>query len=149
MNSEPHDFTTIVRRPITASDKPRTREDYQNDLRRMFGKVPSPQELAKRENAARRGKNPVSNMARPQVNAADHPNTLAAIAATIAKGEATRASILAAMTKPMTCPDVATVLKRTPQLIRRHLGTLAEEGRVVGTKVKGVVVWQLRAEAAE
>jgi len=88
-------------------------------------------------------------MARPQVNAADHPNTQAAVERIIAKGEATRTSIVAALTAPMTCHDVANVLKRSPQLIRRQLGLLAEQGRVTARAVKGVTVWERRQEAAE
>ncbi len=144
---EPSEVTTVLRRPVTASDKPRTLEDYQAALVRMFARVPSWPELAKREEAARWHRNPVSNMARPQP--VDNPGTAAANQARLLQGEATRASIVAALTAPMTCHDVAHVLKRSPQLIRRHLGMLAEQGRVTGRAVKGVTIWERRQEAAE
>ena len=148
--TEPHDITTVSIRAFPPKPpEVRTLQDYQADLVRRFGRVPSWTELAKKENAARLQRNPISNMARPQVNPADHPNTQAAIEAILAKGEATRDSIVQALTAPMTCPDVANVLKRSPQLFRRHLGLLAEQGRVIGRSVKGVTVWERKMEAAE
>jgi hypothetical protein len=149
MDIEPHHITTVSRRPPVGMDKPRTLADYQADLVRRFGSLPSWAELAKMENAARWQRNPVSTMARPQVPQPIHPNSKAAVEAILAKGEATRTSILAVLTQPMTCPDVATALKRSPQLIRRHLGILAEQGKVMGRDVKRVTVWERIQEAAE
>jgi hypothetical protein len=149
MDTEPHDITTVSIRAFPPKPpEVRTLQDYQADLVRRFGRVPSWTELAKMENTARWHRNPASNMARPQVSATDHPNSRAVVEAIIAKGEATRTSIVAALTAPMTCPDVANALKRSPQLIRRHLGILAMQGRVTGSSVKGVTVWR-KLEAAE
>jgi hypothetical protein len=117
---------------------------YRDNLRRRFGKVPSWPELAKIEDKAVARIRP----SQPQP-ARDNPNSRAAIQAIIAKGEATRASILAVLTQPMTCPDVATALKRSPQLVRRHLGLLELDGRVIGRSVKTVTIWERRQEAAE
>ena len=146
---EPHDVTTVSIRAFPPKPpEQRTLADYQADLTRRFGRVPSWTELAKRENRAMLFRQAHSSMARPQVNPADHPNTQAAIEAILAKGEATRVSIVAALTAPMTCPDVAYALKRSPQLIRRHLTLLTEQGRVTGRSVKGVTVWERIQEAA-
>lgn len=147
--TEPHHITTVSRRPPVGMDKPRTLQDYQADLIRRFGRVPSWPELAKRENAARWKNNPMSNMARPQIDLANNPNSRAAVEAIVAKGEATRVSILEVLTKPMTCPDVANALKRSPQLIRRHLELLAMQGKVESHIVKRVTIWHRVQEAAE
>jgi hypothetical protein len=149
MTHEPeHCRSVTICNPKPAAEG-RTLAEYQADLVRRFGRVPSWPELAKRENAARIGMNPVSNMARPQPPSVIPEGTLAARAAIIAKGEATRQSILAVLTKPMTCPDVANTLRRTPQLVLRHLTILHERGEIVGTKVKRVMIWERRKEAAE
>lgn len=149
---EPHAVTTVSTPAIRTArqDEPKTLAQYQAEVAARFGgRLPFWPELAKAENAARWSRNPVSNMARPQKPEVIHENTLAARAAIAAKGEATRQSILAVLTKPMTCPDVAHALGRTPQLVMRHLTILHERGAVVGTKVKRIMIWERRQEAAE
>lgn len=132
---EPSQVTTIQRRPVTASDKPRTVADYRAELQARFGRVPSYQELARME----RGD---SIAQRPYVPPADTPGARAQRAATVAKGIATRADIMRVLTKPMTCPDVACALKRSRQLINRHLVLLAQAGKITRRKTKGVAVWE-------
>ena len=135
MPVEPYQVTTIQRRPVTASDKPRTVADYQADLIRRFGRLPSHEELAKREGPARHrcDYTPPPSMT---------PTATAARARIIAKGIATRADIMAVLTKPMTCPAIAEALNRTRQLINRHLVILKAEGKVTLRKTKGVAVWE-------
>ena len=112
---------------------------YREKLIARFGRVPSYQELARLE----QGQPPTMRQYVPP--APDNPNMASARAAIIAKGEATRADIMAVLTQPMTCPDVSNALGRTRQLINRHLVILKAEGKVTLRKVKGVAVW----EAAE
>jgi hypothetical protein len=149
MTYEPEHCRSVSICAPKPADEARTLDQYQADLVRRFGRVPSWPELAKRENAARLRMSGHSTMARPQPTVDNSPGSLARRAAIIAKGEATRKSILGALTKPMTCPDVANTLGRTPQLIQRHLVILAERGAVVGTRVKRVMIWERRKEAAE
>lgn len=109
----------------------RSLAEYQASIIARFGRLPSWPELAKLE---RQGSTSIT----PPPN----PRTIAARAAIVAKGIATRASIMAALTKPMTCPDVANVVRRTRQTTQRHLQILASQGRITGHKVKGVTVWE-------
>lgn len=109
---------------------------YREKLIARFGRVPSMQELARLEQgqpATMRQYVPPPSMT---------PAAIAARAAIAAKGEATRDSILAVLTKPMTCLDVANALGRTRQLINRHLVLLQTAGKVTGRKTKGVNVWE-------
>jgi len=135
MPVEPYQVTTIQRRPVTASDKPRTVADYQADLIRRFGRLPSHEELAKQEGPARFR----CDYTPPKP---DNPNVAAAKAAIVDKGIATRDDIMRVLTKPMTCPDVAYALGRTRQLINRHLVLLAQAGKITRRKTKGVAVWE-------
>ena len=112
---------------------------YREKLIARFGRVPSMQELARLE----QGQPPIMRQYVPP--APDNPNIAAAKAAIVAKGIATRADIMRVLNKPMTCPDVANVIKRTRQLVQRHLQILAAEGRIAGHKVKGVMVWEAKA----
>ncbi len=128
--------TVCIRTPMPPKPLSST---YREKLIARFGRVPSMQELARLE----QGQPPTMRQYVPP--APDNPNMIAAKAAIIAKGIATRADIMAVLTKPMTCPDVANALKRSRQLINRHLVILKAEGKVTLRKVKGVNVW----EAAE
>jgi hypothetical protein len=114
----------------------RTVRDYRAELKARFGRVPSYQELARIE----QGQPPTMRQYVPP--APDNPNMIAAKAAIIAKGIATRADIMAVLTKPMTCPAIAEALNRTRQLINRHLVILKAEGKVTLRKVKGFAVWE-------
>ena len=130
-------YHTVSIRPVMP---PRPENDtYRDKLIARFGRVPSMQELARLEQgqpATMRQYVPPPSMT---------PAAIAARAAIAAKGEATRDSILAVLTKPMTCQDVANALGRTRQLINRHLVLLQIAGKVTGRKTKGVNVWE-RAE---
>ena len=128
------EYHTVCIRPVMPP-KPQN-ETYREKLIARFGRVPTYQELAKLE---RQGSTIITPVQAPLPVT---PMTIAARAAIVAKGEATRNSIMAALTKPMTCPDVANVIKRTRQLVQRHLQILAAEGRIAGHKVKGVTVWE-------
>lgn len=136
MAVEPSQFHTIYIRPVTASDKPRTVADYQADLIRRFGRLPSHEELARLEQG-------LSIAQRPYVPPKpDNPKTAAMRAAIVAKGIAAREDIMRVLTQPMTCPDVAYALKRSSKSINRHLVLLAQAGKITGRKTKGVVVWE-------
>ena len=131
------EYHTVCIRPVMP---PRALSStYREKLIARFGRVPSMQELARLE----QGQPPTMRQYVPP--APDNPNMAAARAATVAKGIATRDDIMQVLTQPMTCPDVAYALKRTRQLINRHLVILKAEGKVTLRKVKGVAVW----EAAE
>ena len=136
MTLEPAHCHTVAIRPCLPPKTTRTLADYQAPIIARFGRLPSWPELAKLE---RQGSTIITPVQAPLPVT---PMTIAARAAIVAKGEATRASIMAALTKPMTCPDVANVIKRTRQLVQRHLQILAAEGRIAGHKVKGVTVWE-------
>lgn len=136
MTLEPAHYHTVAIRPCLPPKSTRTLADYQAPIIACFGRMPSWPELARLE----RGH---ASSLRPYTPPPpDNPNIAAAKAAIVAKGIATRASIMAALTKPMTCPDVANVINRTRQLVQRHLQILAAEGRIAGHKVKGVTVWE-------
>ena len=130
------EYHTVCIRPVMPPKAPDT---YREKLIARFGRVPSMAELARLE----QGQPPTMRQYVPPPSMT--PATIAARARIIAKGEATRADIMRVLTKPMTCPDVANALKRTRQLINRHLVILKAEGKVTLRKVKGVNVW----EAAE
>ena len=125
--------TVCIRTPMPPKPMSNT---YREKLIARFGRVPTYQELARLE----QGQPPTMRQYVPP--APDNPNMIAAKAALVAKGDATRADIMAVLTKPMTCPDVANALKRTRQLINRHLVILKAEGKVTLRKVKGVNVWE-------
>ena len=112
---------------------------YREKLIARFGRVPSMAELARLEQGQ------PSTMRQYVPPAPENPNMIAAKAAIVAKGIATREDIMRVLTKPMTCPAIAEALNRTRQLINRHLVILKAEGKVTLRKVKGVNVW----EAAE
>ena len=139
MTPEPSRCHTVAIRPCLPPKTTRTLADYQAPIIARFGRLPSWPELAKLE---RQGSTIITPVQAPLPVT---PMTIAARAAIVAKGEATRASIMAALTKPMTCPDVANVVRRTRQLTQRHLQILAAEGRIAGHKVKGVMVWEAKA----
>ena len=133
------EYHTVCIRPVMPPKSTRTVRDYRAELKARFGRVPSYQELARIE----QGQPPTMRQYVPP--APDNPNMASARAAIVAKGIATRDDIMQVLTQPMTCPDVAYALKRTRQLINRHLVILKAEGKVTLRKVKGVAVW----EAAE
>lgn len=141
--TEPHDITTVSRRPLVGMDRPRPLAEYQATIIARLGYLPSWPELAKHEGPR------VIDRYSYTPPASDNPNVRASHEAIVAKGEATRTSILAALAKPMTCADLETSLGRTHQLLNRHLVILAERGKVVGHKVKGVKVWHRVQEATE
>ena len=136
MTLEPAHCHTVAIRPCLPPKSTRTLADYQAPIIARFGRLPSCPELARLERGHASSLRPYT----PPLP--DNPNIAAAKAAIVAKGEATRNSIMAALTKPMTCPDVANVIKRTRQLTQRHLQILAADGRIAGHKVKGVTVWE-------
>lgn len=125
--------TVCIRTPMPPKPLSST---YREKLIARFGRVPSMQELARLE----QGQPPTMRQYVPP--APDNPNMASARAAIVAKGIATRDDIMQVLTQPMTCPDVAYALKRTRQLINRHLVILKAEGKVTLRKVKGVAVWE-------
>ena len=131
------EYHTVCIRPVMPP-KPQN-DTYREKLIARFGRVPSMAELARLEQGQ------PSTMRQYVPPPSMTPATIAARARIIAKGEATRIEVMRVLTKPMTCPDVANALKRTRQLINRHLVILKAEGKVTLRKVKGVAVWE-RAE---
>ena len=131
------EYHTVCIRPVMPP-RPQN-ETYREKLIARFGRVPSMAELARLEQGQ------PTTMRQYVPPAPDNPNMIAAKAALVAKGDATRIEVMRVLTKPMTCPDVAYALKRTRQLINRHLVILKAEGKVTLRKVKGVAVWE-RAE---
>ncbi len=136
MTLEPAHCHTVAIRPCLPPKTTRTLADYQAPIIARFGRMPSWPELARLERGHASSLRPYT----PPLP--DNPNIAAAKAAIVAKGIATRADIMRVLNKPMTCPDVANALKRTRQLVQRHLQILAAEGRIAGHKVKGVTVWE-------
>lgn len=136
MTLEPAHCHTVAIRPCLPPKSTRTLADYQSPIIARFGRMPSWPELARLERGHASSLRPYT----PPLP--DNPNVAAAKAAIVAKGIATRADIMRVLNKPMTCPDVANVIKRTRQLVQRHLQILAAEGRIAGHKVKGVTVWE-------
>ena len=128
------EYHTVCIRPVMPP-KPLS-STYREKLIARFGRVPSMAELARLE----QGQPPTMRQYVPPPSMT--PATIAAHARIIAKGEATRADIMAVLTKPMTCPDVAYALGRTRQLINRHLVLLAQAGKITRRKTKGVAVWE-------
>ena len=128
------EYHTVCIRPVMPP-RPQN-ETYREKLIARFGRVPSMAELARLEQGQ------PSTMRQYVPPAPDNPNMASAWAAIVAKGIATRDDIMRVLTKPMTCPDVAYALKRTRQLINRHLVILKAEGKVTLRKVKGVNVWE-------
>ena len=118
-----------------------TLAEYQAPIIARFGYMPSWPQLAKHEGP--RGMQPPRAYVPPD----DIPAAIAMRAANVAKGERTRASIMAILTKPMTCADVSTALGRTRQLINRHLVILHGEGKVASYRLKSVLVWKPAEEA--
>ncbi len=127
--------TVCIRTPMPPKST-RTVRDYRAELKARYGRVPSYQELARLE----QGQPPTMRQYVPP--APDNPNMIAAKAAIIAKGEATRIEVMRVLTEAMTCPAIAEALNRTRQLINRHLVILKAEGKVTRRKVKGVNVWE-------
>lgn len=129
---EPYAARTICIRPVMPPKGPDT---YRDKLIARFGRVPDYQELARLEQG-------LSIAQRPYVPPADTPGARAKRSATVAKGIATREDIMRVLTQPMKCSDVAYALKRSSQLINRHLVLLAKAGKVTRRKTKGVAVWE-------
>ena len=130
------EFHTVCIRTPMPPKSTRTVRDYRAELKARYGRVPSYQELARLEQGQ------PTTMRQYVTPPSMTPTATAARARIIAKGIATRADIMAVLTKPMTCPDVAYALGRTRQLINRHLVLLAQAGKITRRKTKGVAVWE-------
>ena len=130
-------FAFGAKAPTHKHDEPRTLADYQAPIIARFGRLPSWPELARLE----RG---LTIAHRPYVPPPPNPMTIAARAAIVAKGEATRNSIMTVLTRPMTSADLSRALGRTQRLLNHHLNLLADQGKITGHKVKGVTVWEAK-----
>ncbi len=142
---EPHEITTVSRRALTHfgdSDEKVYAEaaaKYRENLVRRFGKVPSWQELAKRENAARDRK-----------EQAYQPQT--ALAGSLDRRRAKTAQIMdtlvASVTHSMTSQDIATATKTPYATVCWMMARALEDGRVEREKVHGLNIWTpLKVEA--
>ena len=151
MTVEPHEVTTVPRRPIVGADKPRTLAEYQADLIRRFGKVPSWAELAKRENGARLKANGVSTMSRDQWDKTGHSEEAIAkiVEASKRRGEINMRRAVEALTDMMTVADLIQASGMPKTTVRVALDRALEAGLVVRGRIKNVIVWERRLEAAE
>lgn len=147
MTIDPYEATTVSRRPIVGADKPRTLADYQADLVRRFGKVPSWEELAKRENAARVGVNGASTMARPQGKRDLSKAQACAREALTARKVARDAAILEYLEGDYrTSVDVATRFKIGKETAQETMRAMKASGLVVMIRVQRSALWRRAGE---
>ncbi len=150
---EPHDITTVSRRPPVGMDKPRTLQDYQADLmvKLKVAKMPSWAKLAARENRRMWVGFGNPHKGEPNVQKPKPNDPRDAMRATWqSKVEEARQEVIRVLEKPMTTCDVARVLGiKNQHTAHTRLLSMAEEGLIVVRKVKGFAVWERRMEAAE
>lgn len=144
MDTEPHDITTVSIRAFPPNPpERRTLQDYQADLVRRFGRVPSWAELAVRENRA------MSRIKdRPQIEVSEKAKQMAA-EARMAQGRETLRIIVGCITGTMTTADVIRVSGLTERQAEQALERAVDRGLLVKGKLKRMNVWERRQEAAE
>lgn len=159
MSIEPQHAAT-VHIPSVRPEAERTLADYQADLIRRFGRLPSWPELAKRENAARIRatgqtmwpQSAPDNGRRLMRTAEQEARRVERLRATLrAKSGAVYDAVLAALTKPMTMEDIANATGFDRKVISGHVSRMKEQGLLTKTVVaKGrAAIWQRSVEAAE
>ncbi len=157
---EPHAVTTVAT-PRVLMDRPRTLQEYQADIIRRYGRLPSWEALAKRENNAMHARLATSTMARtqkpqsartpvqartPEVEARRIASLQSALAA---KSATARQKIMAAITKPMTVQDICTATGLSRQFVTGHLSQMVIEGTVAKQIAHRVAIWHRAAKGAE
>ena len=147
MTIEPHHAVT-VHIPSVRPERERTEKDYQADLIRRFGRLPSWSELARRENSAMRAQIGLSNMARqPKVSAGmrtpeQEQRRIEKLRETLnAKAAQSKSRILDALGETKTVDDLVRETGLSRSAIAGHLGELLANGRVQKAQMKGVAVW--------
>lgn len=149
--SECHTVST----PRVLMDKPDTLAAYQANVATRFGNgtLPSWQELARRENAARRRMVGLPSQAKPQGSVslmrddAWERRRLDKLRETLrAKTRFTRERILSALHGEATAADVATAINMDQHAVRAHLGQMLADGMVLRRMVKRTAIWQRALE---
>lgn len=149
MPIEPHQVTTVSRRPITASDKPRTYADYQDDMIRRFGKVPSWTELAKRENQAAWGARRRDETTYQQRDDVRELYRIAAVRRGQKQSDASDREVMAALVDGDSFCAMQRRIGKSVNLIRPALCRLQEKGLVFRKGVGANGRWFHAQEAAE
>ncbi len=148
MTIEPHNVVTVSRRALpqlgaTPDDYAKAATAYEANLRARFGKVPSWEDLAMRENRAMRASFGISPMARAcgshTVSEAQREKLRAA---SHARGIRTMNAILASLTQPMTREDLISITGIAQNTVQRGLNRALDEGLVRKTKAKTYVIWE-------
>lgn len=117
----------------------KTPADYQANLRRKYGKMPSMTELAKMEN-----KTVSRSLNRPKdrtVTEADAHRLLALRQALAMKTRATLDRILACLTKPKTAAELEAETRLSRQAIGAHLRAAYDRGEINRTALKRITLW--------
>lgn len=144
MTYEPEHCRSVSICAPKPADEGKTLAQYQADLVRRFGRVPSWPELAKRENAARWNRNPVSTMARQQAKPKPEPISHAKRQEAVAEA---RRRILEELAEPMTITDLSHKVGMSERGVRNHINDLFDEGRVVRFFLRRCAVWRLKEDA--
>jgi predicted Rossmann fold nucleotide-binding protein DprA/Smf involved in DNA uptake len=136
--TEPHQITTVSRRAHAPKGN-RTLVDYQDDLRRRFGNLPSWTELARRENAALR--KIIGNPTHAKTFSEEHRQAIRD--ARHRMGEISETAVLDAIKdQPLTqrqIADATGIMIKTVQQIMMRLYT---DFRVTKTYDKRIVTWR-------
>ena len=151
MSIEPTNAFTVCIRAGKRSDEGRTLQEYQDDLRRRFGKLPSLAEFARRENRVMRHAMGISPMARRQLDKTGHSEeALAKIAAAAnRRGEISTSRVVEALTQPMTLADISRASGLPETTAKKALERALDANRVIKRKLKSMTIWERRQEAAE
>lgn len=140
MTIEPQHAVT-VHIPSVRPEAERTLADYQADLIRRFGKLPSWPELARMECMAR-----VRGTATPPSKPADKP---AGRHYCTAQTNAADVEVLAALTEPMSGSALANKICRSESYVMRALYRLQAEGAVVRSGQSSATRWHRPDTAIE
>ncbi len=131
MSAEPQNIRTAFGHPAQPILPKRTLADYEADLTRRFGKVPSWTELADMENAAMRNANPRQSRWTP---AAEPPRVVVRkVTHNEIVAARNRAAVMGALINGMTTCEVANASGRTREGARGTLRRLLEQGIIYAT----------------
>lgn len=160
MTLEPQDCKSVSIRAFPPKPpEVRSLQDYQASIAARFGgKLPSWQELARRENRAMLANLANSTMSRSQTGRANslmpprdpeaEQRRIDRLQDVLAeKAAATRSRILAVMTAPKTLDDISRGVGLSRNVVSKRLAQLLEDGKVTKTPLKRVAIWE-RADAA-
>ena len=119
----------------------KTLEDYRDNLRRKYGKVPSLRELAGRENKTVSRSLNIDETSKEPMNEADAKRILSLRKAAAAKTRATLNMIISHLTKPKTAAELEIDCKLSRQAIGAHLRAAYDRGEVDRVVIKRVTLW--------